>query len=284
MKPLRFGIKTAPQHTTYEAMLAVWQEADQLPVIEHAWLFDHYAPIMGDINGPCLEGWTLLAAFAAVTKRLRLGLMVTGNTYRNPAVLAKIAATVDVISQGRLDFGIGAGWNEYEHTSMNLPLYKPGQRIRRLDEACELIKLLFVQPTTDYEGRYYQLKEARCEPKPVQRPYPPFVIGGGGEQLTLRVAAKHADIWNSTGGPVEVFQHKVAVLHEHCAAIGRNPDDIELSVQLPVDYANLAATVQTTQNFVDAGAKHLILNLRPPFPEGIVTRLVQEVIPQIRQG
>ena len=118
MAKLRFGIKTAPQHTTYDAMLRVWQEADAIPVFEHAWLFDHFAPIGGlDIDGPCLEGWTLLAAYAARTTRLRLGLMVTGNTYRHPAVLAHIAATTDVISNGRLDLGLGAGWNEYEHSS-----------------------------------------------------------------------------------------------------------------------------------------------------------------------
>ena len=115
MAPLSFGIKTAPQHTTYEDMLRVWEEADGIPVIEHAWLFDHFAPIHGDVNGPCLEGWTLLSAYAARTRRLRVGLMVTGNTYRHPAVLAKIAATTDVISGGRLDLGLGAGWNEYEH-------------------------------------------------------------------------------------------------------------------------------------------------------------------------
>ena len=130
MKPITFGIKTAPQHTTYEAMRRVWQEADEHPAFAHAWLFDHYAPIYSDVNGPCLEGWTTLAALAAETKRIRLGLMVTGNTYRHPAVLASIAATVDIVSNGRVDLGIGAGWNEYEHTSMGIPLYAPGERIR----------------------------------------------------------------------------------------------------------------------------------------------------------
>src|SRR3712207_5907366 len=282
MARLSFGIKTAPQHTTYEDMLAVWQEADGIDALEHAWLFDHYAPINSDVNGPCLEGWTLLAAYAAHTSRIRLGLMVTGNTYRHPAVLAKIAATVDVISNGRLDFGIGAGWNEYEHTSMGIPLYAPGERIRRLGEACEIIKRLFTQHLSDYDGRYYQLKEARCEPKPVQQPYPPFVIGGGGEQLTLRVVARYADVWNFAGGPVENFTRKVGILHEHCAAVGRDPAAIRLSVQLPVDYGNLASTTDAVQRFVDAGATHLILNLRYPYPEGIARRLADEVVPRVR--
>ena len=138
MRPLRFGIKTSPQDTTYEEIRAIWKEADGIPIIEHAWLFDHFAPIHSEIDGPCFEGWTTLAALAAETKRLRLGMLVTGNTYRHPAVLTKIAITTDIIANGRLDFGIGAGWSEYEHTSMGIPLYQPGERIRRLNEACEI--------------------------------------------------------------------------------------------------------------------------------------------------
>src|ERR687886_516504 len=145
---VRFDIKTSPQFVSYEDMLRVWQEADDLPAISGAWLFDHFMPLGPDQTGPIFEGWTLLAALAAQTKRLRIGLMVTGNTYRHPAVLAHIAATLDVISGGRLDFGIGAGWNEYEHRSMGIPLYAPGERIRRLGEACEIVKQLFTQHLT----------------------------------------------------------------------------------------------------------------------------------------
>lgn len=281
MAKLSFGIKTAPQHTTYDAMLEIWQAADALPVFEHAWLFDHYAPIFSDLDGPCFEGWTLLAAFAALTKRIRVGLMVTGNTYRHPAVLANIAATTDIIANGRLDFGIGAGWNEYEHSSMGIPLYKPGERIRRLGEACEIIKSLFTQHLTTFEGRYYQLKEARCEPKPIQKPYPPFVIGGSGEQLTLRVVAKHADVWNFAGGPAEEFKRKMGLLHDYCREIGRDPSAIQPSVQVAVNYDDLTATTQAVQRYVDVGATHIILNLRYPYPAGIVERLADEVVPKI---
>lgn len=281
MANLRWGIKTAPQHTTYEAMRAVWLEADANPVFEHAWLFDHFNPIQGDLDGPCYEGWTTLAALAAETERLRLGLMVAGNTYRHPAVHAHMAATVDVISGGRLDFGIGAGWNEYEHASMGMPLYAPGERIRRLGEACELTRLLWTQELTDFDGRYYQLSQARLSPKPVQRPYPPIVIGGSGEQLTLRVVAQHADIWNCTGNDVAVFQRKQQVLREHCAAIGRNLDEIEHSVQTRVDYDDLPAAAAALQPLVDAGATHLILNLTYPYPEGIVARLAAEVVARV---
>ncbi len=282
MAQLSFGIKTAPQHTTYEEMLAVWREADSVPAFEHAWLFDHFAPIAGDLDGPCLEGWTTLTALATQTERLRLGLMVVGNTYRHPAVLAKTAATVDNISGGRLDLGLGAGWNVYEHESMGIPLYPPGERIRRFGEACQMIKLLFTQPTTDFDGRYYQLKEARCEPKPLQRPWPPFVIGGGGEKLTLRIVAEHADVWNFAGGPVEEFSRKVGILHEHCAAVGRDPAEITLSVQHRLDYADLPAATRAFQQFVDAGATHLVLYLPPPFPAGIVHRLADEVVAEVR--
>jgi F420-dependent oxidoreductase-like protein len=283
MSKLSFGIKTAPQHTTYEAMLEVWKEADATPVFEHAWLFDHFNPIFSDVSGPCLEGWTLLGAFAAQTSRIRIGHMVTGNTYRHPAVLAHMAATVDVISNGRLDLGIGAGWNEYEHSSMGIPLYAPGERIRRLGEACEIIKRLFTQPLTDFDGRYYQLKEARCEPKPVQKPYPPFVIGGSGEQLTLRVVARYADVWNFAGGSVETFTQKVETLRRHCEEIGRDPAEIQLSIQQQVNYDDLPATAATVQSFVDAGATHLILNLRHPYPDGIVGRLAAELVPMVQE-
>jgi F420-dependent oxidoreductase-like protein len=282
MADLSFGIKTAPQHTTYEAMQEIWRAADATPVFEHAWLFDHFNPIHSDVSGPCLEGWTLLAAMAAQTRRIRIGQMVTGNTYRHPAVLAHMAATVDIISGGRLDLGIGAGWNEYEHASMGIPLYAPGERIRRLGEACEIARRLFTEPTVDFDGRYYQLKEARLEPKPLQRPYPPFVIGGGGEQLTLRVVARYADVWNFAGGPVETFQRKIAILHQHCAEVGRDPASIQLSVQVPVSYDDLPATVQAVQGYVDAGATHLILNLRYPYPANIVQQLADEVVPQVR--
>jgi F420-dependent oxidoreductase-like protein len=283
MHRLNFGVKTAPQHTTYEEMLVVWKAADANPAFEHLWLFDHFAPISGSLDGPCLEGWTALAAMAAETERIRVGLMVTGNTYRHPAVLAKIASTVDVISNGRLDFGVGAGWNEYEHESMGLELHRPGPRLRMFEEACEIWKRLFTQHLTDFDGEFYQLKDARNEPKPVQKPYPPFVIGGGGEKLTLRIVAKYADIWNFNGRDLETFNHKLTVLRQHCENVGRDINEIELSYQVAVDYDDLQSTVDEVQTFVDAGVTHVILNLRPPYPDGIVDRLAEEVVPNVKQ-
>ncbi len=283
-KPLRFGIKTAPQNTTYQDMLRVWLEADEVPVIEHAWLFDHFMPLGNDPTGPCLEGWTLLSAYAALTKRLRVGLMVTGNTYRHPAVLANMAATIDIISNGRLDFGIGAGWNELEHSAYGIPLYEPGERIKRMGEACEVFRLLWTETTPNFDGKYYQLKDAYCEPKPVQKPYPPITIGGSGEQLTLRMVAKYADIWNFVGGPPEVFKHKSEVLDGHCAKIGRDPSTIERSIQSMVNPNDMQSTITTVQSYIDLGATHIVLNLRPPYPEGIVHRLAQEVIEPLQKA
>lgn len=279
---LNFGIKTAPQSTTYEDMKRVWLEAENIPSIEHAWLFDHFIPINGDTTGPCLEGWSLLSAFAALTRRLRVGLMVTGNTYRHPAVLANIGATVDVISNGRLDFGIGAGWNETEHSAYGIPLYKPGERIRRLGEACEVIKRMWTETTPTFEGKYYQIKDAYCEPKPVQKPYPPFVIGGSGEKLTLRVVAEYAAIWNFVGGGVETFLQKSAILDEHCAAIGRDPQTIQRSVQILVNPTGMADARDLFRSYIKAGATHLILNLRAPYPEGIVHQMDEEIVQPLK--
>ncbi len=202
-KQVHFGIKTT-QYFAYEDILRVWLEADSIPLIEHAWLFDHPMPIMRSApNGPCPDGWTLLTALAAQTKRLRLGLMVASNANQTPPQLAKRAATVDVISQGRLEFGIGAGGSvEREHTAYGTPLLSPAESIHRLGEACEIIRRMWTEPVVDFEGRYYQFKEIYCEPKPVQKPTPPFVIGGVGEQLTggcpscRRVELPTLSAWN----------------------------------------------------------------------------------------
>ncbi len=279
---LRFGIKTTPQSTTYQDLRRVWLEADTVPSIEHAWLFDHFMSINGDATEPCFEGWSLLSAFAAQTTRLRMGLMVTGNTYRHPAVLANIGATVDVISHGRLDFGIGAGWNETEHTAYGIELYKPGERIRRLGEACEVIKRMWTETAPTFEGKYYQIKDAYCEPKPIQKPYPPFVIGGSGEKLTLRIVAQYADIWNFVGGGVELFRQKCATLDEHCAAVGRDPGTIERSIQILANPDNMAAARNEIRTYIEAGATHIILNLRPPYLENVVHRMDEEIVQPLK--
>src|SRR5271156_4135445 len=170
---MRFAFKTSPQQTTWAQMLAVWQVADDIEVYESGWTFDHFYPIFTDSEGPCLEGWTTLTALAQATKRLRLGTLVTGIHYRHPAVLANMAATLDIISGGRLELGIGAGWNEEESGAYGIELGSPRERSDRFEEACQVTIELLPQQTTNSAGQYYQLSAARCEPKPVQRPHPP---------------------------------------------------------------------------------------------------------------
>src|SRR5437899_2819737 len=186
---MRFAIKTAPQHTTYKDMLAVWQAADEIELFDSAWTFDHFYPIFSDWKGPCMEAWVTTTGLAQATKRIRVGVMVTGNVYRHPAVLANMAASLDIVSNGRLEFGFGAGWNQQECDAYGIDLPPLRERFDRFDEAVEVIDSLLTNEETTFNGRYYQLTDARCEPKPVQKPRPPLVIGGAGEKRTLRAVA-----------------------------------------------------------------------------------------------
>jgi F420-dependent oxidoreductase-like protein len=229
---LRFGLKLSGQGTTVEELRAVWRIADE-GGFDHCWDFDHFAGIGGD--GPdvdVFEGWSLLAAMAEATSRVRIGCMVTGNTYRHPAVLAKTAVTVDHLSGGRLEFGLGAAWAEIEHTMLDLDFGTAGQRIARMEEACRMIKLLWTQEQTDFQGSFYRLDGAIANPKPVQRPHPPIWIGGSGERKTLRVVAEHADAWNAPGGEPAEFARLSEVLDRHCADVGRDPVEIRRTVQI----------------------------------------------------
>jgi alkanesulfonate monooxygenase SsuD/methylene tetrahydromethanopterin reductase-like flavin-dependent oxidoreductase (luciferase family) len=195
---------------------------------------------------------------------------------------AQIAAHADVISGARVDYGMGAGWTVYEHESRDIPLPPPGERIRRLEEGIIIARRLWTEEAVTFDGRYYQLREARVDPKPVQQPHLPILIGGGGEQLTLRVVARQADLWNFAGGDLETFRHKVDVLRQHCAEVGRDPGEIELSTQYRIDLSDLPRAVREVQGFVDAGATHIVLIMQRPFVPGMPTRLADEVIAQIR--
>jgi F420-dependent oxidoreductase-like protein len=231
---MRFAFKTSPQNTTWADMLAVWQEADGIELFESGWLFDHFYPIRSplgppDPSGPCLEGWMALAALAQATTRVRLGTLVTGIHYRHPAVLANMAAALDIISNGRLEVGIGAGWNEQESGAYGIELGTPKQRSDRFEEACEVIVGLLSQDTTDFDGEYYKLTDARNEPKGPQRPHPPICIGGSGEKRTLRTTARFAQHWNFVGGTPQEFARKRDVLFGHCADLGRDEKEITLS-------------------------------------------------------
>ncbi len=185
------------------------------------WYADHFMPNAPDTSAPWPEAWTTLTGIGALVPRLRLGTLVTGNTYRHPAVLAKMAATLDHITGGRAVLGLGSGWQENEHQQYGIPFYTVRERLERLDEACAVIKALFTEPKASFEGRFYQLSDASLEPKPVQEPLP-LLIGGGGEKRTLRITARHADAWN-VWGDVEILRHKMEILDRHCADLGRDP-------------------------------------------------------------
>ncbi len=279
-----FGIMTAPQQVDYADVLRVWQEADAVPQIAHAWLFDHLMPIGGDPLGPAYEGWTLLSALAARTERLRLGLLVTSNRLRPPAVLAKIAATVDVVSGGRLDLGIGAGsrtdipWARREYDAHGLPFHDAAYAVGALAEACTVIRRLWTEAEPfDFDGTYVQLTGAFGNPKPVQRPHPPFVIGGRAA-ATLRVVAEHADVWNYPGGDVADAVRRGALLDRYCAEIGRDPASIARSLVLPVAYDDPGATRAAIGRAMEAGFGHIVLSLPAPYPAGVAEWVAGKLI------
>jgi F420-dependent oxidoreductase-like protein len=228
---LRFGIHAGQQYTDFPAYVELWQTAEDLG-LDWASVFDHFMPIQADPTGPCFEGLTLLAAMAAHTERLRCGIIVTGVTYRAPAVLANMAATIDHVSGGRLELGLGGAWYELEHDQYGIPFPRIGQRLAMMGEAAEILKSLWTQPRTTFSGRHYQLKDAMCEPKPLQQPHIPLWIGGSGERVTLRHVAAQADGWNTFLMPVDEFDHKLEVLDGHCQEVGRDRSDIRIQLVL----------------------------------------------------
>jgi F420-dependent oxidoreductase-like protein len=274
---MRFAFKTAPQNTTWEDMLAVWKAGDEMDVFESGWTFDHFYPIFSDPTGPCLEGWVTLAALAQATRRLRMGVMVTGIHYRHPAVLANMAATLDIISGGRLEVGIGAGWNQEESGAYGIPLGTPRDRSDRFEEACQVLTCLFRDTTTDFEGRFYKLNVARCEPKPVQSPLP-ICIGGNGEKRTLRTAARYANHWNFVGGSPQDFAHKREALREHCAAIGRDPAEIVLSSHVPLGSdGDPGPGLEAANRLSEEGLDLAIFQLRPPHRPTVLEKLAEAI-------
>lgn len=284
MTHTRFGIMTAPSQVGYQDVLRVWREADTIPEIEHAWLYDHLMPIFGDPDGPTLEGWTLLAALAGKTERLRLGLLVTSNRIRPPALVAKIATTVDHVSGGRLDFGIGVGSRpdiptaRREYDSHGLPYLDTADAVGRLAEACTVIRRLWTEDKPfDFDGAHVRLTGAWGNPKPVQLPHPPILIGGQAT-ATLRVAAEHADIWNFPGRDVDRAIDRSALLDRLCAEIGRDPAEIARSIPVDVVYDDPAATRDAISAAIDAGFRHIILSLPSPYPDSAAHRIADELI------
>ena len=275
--PLRFGIKLAGQDTTIADLRSFWRIADEAG-FDHVWVFDHLNSIGGDPELPIFEGWSLQAAMAEATTKVRIGCMVTGNTYRHPALLAKIATTVDHLSGGRLEFGLGAAWATFEHETLGIEGLD--HRVGRLSEALQVISSLWTEERTTFEGRYYQLKDAIHIPKPLQKPHPPIWIGAGGEQ-TLRLVARHADVWNMGGGTPEQLSQLSDKLDAACAAIGRDPGELRRSIQVRWDGQNRAEIIDAAGALLERGVTELVVYA--PGPQGpFVAERTAEVLGELR--
>ena len=309
---LRFGVHSGQQHSDFAGYLDLWRAAEELG-LDWASAFDHFLPIQSDPTGPCFEGMTLLAAMAAHTTRLRCGMIVVGVTYRHPAVLANMAATIDHISGGRLEFGLGAAWYELEHDQYGIAFPRIGERMDMLDEACRICRSLWTEEQTTFEGRHYQLREAWCEPKPLQEPMPLW-IGGSGERRTLRIVAEHATGWNTFLMPHDEYRHKLDVLERHCADVGRDPGEIRKQLvfraalgeseaeaderlrerasvlRLDVDAMRETWIAGTPEQCVERlrpyamelGVGDFVLFARPPADRGTFELLARDVAPALR--
>lgn len=283
---IRFGVQTAPQHVTYQQIADIWKLADELGY-DSAFTFDHFMPIFSDPNGSCFEGWSLLAALAAQTRRVKVGVLVTGNIYRYPIVVAKMAATVDHVSNGRLILGMGAGWYELESTAYGMPFYTVGGRAHRLGEALQVMKLLFTQERSTFAGKYYQLVDAPFEPKTVQRPHPPILVGGVGPKLLQPIVARYADIWNFFADP-DVAKTK-ALCEQFdgvCRQVGRDPAQIEKSAGIRAQLLDgppkeVRARLQA---LVDIGVRHFIISLPQPYEPSLVRSFAKDVMPAFHAG
>lgn len=312
---IRFGLQVAQQQTTVEELQEVWKEAETLG-FDTLWTNDHLLPSVGPTDAANLEAWTLLAAMATVTSRVQIGTMVSSNTFRHPAVLAKMATTIDHLSRGRFVLGIGAGWFAREHEAYGIPFPPLTQRAAALAEALQVITTLWAADSTvSFKGQYYTLAEAPFVPKPVQKPHPPIMIGGIGEKLLLPLVARYAQMWNIPNVPPDQIAEKNKVLEQYCREVQRNCAEIERSYLTPLylkaDPAEVqvlleriadlrkvsveevrksvlagdpAAIRQQLQTYIDAGVTHFIINLRRPglYDREGVRLFAKEVMPAFR--
>lgn len=306
---LHLGIQLHPQQVTWDELRDFGLLVDRLGY-DSLLTWDHFIPLIGDTSGPNLEGWQILAAWAAITKRVQIAMLVSGNTYRHPAVLANMAATLDHISGGRAILGLGAAWNEQEHRMYGIPFDTAPIRLAKMREATRIIRSLLDNERTTYTGKHYTITDALCEPKPLQ-PHLPLLIGGGGEQVTLRVTARYADLWHGFGTP-EVIAHKIGVLRRHCLEVGRDMRqilittggglfirDTEEGVQQrfrevrernrsTVDPARPVTGVPTVEAVAQRLAEHwrngvrgFIFGMSPPYDRETIERLMGEVRPRL---
>ncbi|MFO7589951.1 MAG: TIGR03560 family F420-dependent LLM class oxidoreductase [Acidimicrobiia bacterium] len=305
---MKFGVHTGLQNTTTDELRALWRRIEDHG-FEWISIWDHFYAADATVRGGettsgsmCLEAVSAHAALACDTTTVRCGSLVYSVGYRHPAVLANSMATIDQLSGGRVTLGLGAGWHQGEYAAYGMPFPAAGVRLRQLDEAIQCIRLLLTEDVASFEGEFFRLDEARCDPKPVQARLPLW-IGGGGEKVTLRIAARHADGWNVPFVPPDAYRHKVQVLDDHCEAVGRDPAEITRSVNLTLawseddlraqfggmtDWVRPSALTGSTQQVVDrigeygdAGAEWVNLALRAPFDPDALDLFAAEVLPAL---
>lgn len=274
---MRLGIDVAQHQLTWAELRDRVCFAEEVG-FEGAWLFDHFQPLYGDPHGPCLEAWTLLAALAAVTSRIRLGVLVTGMTYRHPSLLAAEAVTCDHVSAGRLDLAVGAAWFEGEHRALGFDFPPMRERAERLEEGIEVMRALMTQDRATFHGRHYHLEDATYRPRPVQHPHPPMWVGASGERLTLPIVGRQADAWHCFGSPQDLAR-KAAVVEEHARRAGRDPARIvratNLSLSQPWDEVR-----RTARALRDVGVSYLVASW-PEAGRSRVEEFVREVMPEL---
>ena len=276
---IRFSIQTPLEGASFAALAGHWQAAERLGY-DSVWLDDHFYGVVTPSWDDALECWTLMAALARETSTLRFGTLVACNGYRPPALVAKMAASVDHISNGRLEFGLGAGWYEQEFTAYGYDFPPVGTRLRQLDEALHICRLMWTSDTATFAGKHYRVQAAWCNPKPVQKPHPPIMIGGGGERVLLRIVATHADRWNF-GGSVADFRQKLPLLEAHCRAIGRDPAAIEKSwfgnVIIEPNEERLQRRLAKRAARSGAAADQLDQQMIVGTPDGVIARIKEYV-------
>jgi alkanesulfonate monooxygenase SsuD/methylene tetrahydromethanopterin reductase-like flavin-dependent oxidoreductase (luciferase family) len=286
---VRFGFKTYQYDTTWPNLLELWRTADDIDIFESGWLFDHHYAVYAGPDGlpfadsrrPCLETWTTLTALAQATRRLRLGVIVAGVVNHPAPLIAKMAATVDHIADGRLELGLGAGSMATELESYGIRLGSVTERLDRWEEALHVIVSLFTQDEVDFAGQYYTLRAARCNPKPLQRPHPPICIGARGERRGLKIAARWAQLWNCAGGASAGpggFVRKSEILSSYCQEIGRDPNEVRRSVDFYLDSrADPAVLTDVVPTYAEAGVDLLVVGLAPPYDPSRVVAVAERL-------
>ncbi len=274
---MRFGIDVAQHQLEWGQIVERVRFAEEAG-FDGAWVFDHFKPLYDDPKGPCLEGWTLLAGLAALTKTIRLGTLVTGITYRHPSVLATEAVTVDHISNGRLELGLGAAWNQPEHEELGIPFPRIRERAERLEEGIEVMRTLMTKDRATSKGRHYQLDDATYRPRPIQKPHPPIWIGAEGEQLMLPIVGRQADAWHAYGSWTALAR-KSKIVDEHARRAGRDPTAILRSSSLSLS-RSWDEVRQSAGRMAAAGFGYLVVSW-PSEGKRRLEEFVEKVMPEL---